>query len=391
MEDRQERLIRVIMESDPLNSQCAECARPGPDWVSTSLAIFLCIECVGVHRSLDPKISKGHKSINLDTWTPSDFEAMRNGGNSKAHAQYEEKIPKAFHRTSFRTPRNLRKHIFQKKYSAQYDEQTTTPCFREGWLWKKGKARKLWQQRWFILRGDEISYYITQADVPHNPKETMKLTDVMVSLRSDEDYKANFKNKYGFQLTFFKPDPPKPARSSSKSNPSTPPTTPPPSPSLMSAHDDESSVSHIRNYFICADDGDTLLDWVNAIRVNKSIEHGFDNCIPADQQKKIVQGLRWEVTHEGYLHKTGGSSSVFRRRWFSLMNNRLVYFKQPLDGVALGVIKLDEQCVLHVVPYEVHQAHCFELRLPNRTFLIKADTQQSAEDWMKKLKQVLPV
>lgn len=59
------------------NFVCADCSVPSklideclpldPKWASSSLGIFICIRCAGVHRSLGTHITKV-KSLSLDKW-----------------------------------------------------------------------------------------------------------------------------------------------------------------------------------------------------------------------------------------------------------------------------------------------------------------------------------
>lgn len=38
------------------NSKCADCFEPAPTWASTNWGVFLCTQCAGVHRSVDPPL-----------------------------------------------------------------------------------------------------------------------------------------------------------------------------------------------------------------------------------------------------------------------------------------------------------------------------------------------
>ncbi|KVH89320.1 Arf GTPase activating protein, partial [Cynara cardunculus var. scolymus] len=60
---------------------------------SPPLGVFVCLKCCGVHRTLDPSISKV-LSVTLDEWTDEEIDAMVEvGGNSSANSIYEGHFP----------------------------------------------------------------------------------------------------------------------------------------------------------------------------------------------------------------------------------------------------------------------------------------------------------
>lgn len=82
--------------AQPDNQVCADCCSPDPRWASTSIGVFICIKCSGVHRSLGVHISKV-LSVTLDEWTGDQVDAMIDvGGNASANAIYESLLPENF-------------------------------------------------------------------------------------------------------------------------------------------------------------------------------------------------------------------------------------------------------------------------------------------------------
>jgi len=67
---------------DAQNRSCFECGGHVTHWVSANNAVFLCLSCAGIHRGFGPDISFV-RSLKMDSWTPSQFEAMKRGGNAK--------------------------------------------------------------------------------------------------------------------------------------------------------------------------------------------------------------------------------------------------------------------------------------------------------------------
>ena len=74
------------IESLPGNSTCMDCDSEGPDWASLGFGVLICLHCAGNHRSLGVHISLV-RSLNLDSWSPSQLSTLKNGGNNnfKAH------------------------------------------------------------------------------------------------------------------------------------------------------------------------------------------------------------------------------------------------------------------------------------------------------------------
>jgi hypothetical protein len=65
----------------PGNDRCIDCGRISPEWASVTLAVFVCLDCSGQHRSLGTHISFV-RSVKMDSWTPTQIESMRKGGGN---------------------------------------------------------------------------------------------------------------------------------------------------------------------------------------------------------------------------------------------------------------------------------------------------------------------
>jgi hypothetical protein len=153
----------------PGNNTCVECSEPDPQWASISLGIFLCISCSGIHRNLGVHISRV-RSLFLDNWKREELEFIRDGGNIKSKSSWECNIPQFFIRPSPTDSTALKEQFIRSKYERkEYMGESKTEPFsltyvKEGFLTKKGSVVKNWKRRWFVLYGTILSYYKKQKD-----------------------------------------------------------------------------------------------------------------------------------------------------------------------------------------------------------------------------------
>lgn len=79
---RSRRLLGELRPRDS-NNLCFECNTRNPQWASVSLAIFICLECSGKHRSVGVHLSFV-RSLTMDKWKDTELAKMKVGGNDKA-------------------------------------------------------------------------------------------------------------------------------------------------------------------------------------------------------------------------------------------------------------------------------------------------------------------
>ncbi|GAA5861399.1 hypothetical protein JCM3774_000236 [Rhodotorula dairenensis] len=79
-------LLEWMKEGD--NKLCVECNTPHPQWCSLSLAVSLCLQCSGTHRSLGSHLSFV-RSLTMDKWTTAQIDRMKAGGNAKCKEFFE--------------------------------------------------------------------------------------------------------------------------------------------------------------------------------------------------------------------------------------------------------------------------------------------------------------
>ncbi|KAI1504379.1 hypothetical protein F5X99DRAFT_38024 [Biscogniauxia marginata] len=89
-----DKLLQTLRDSDQGNCWCADCGGGSKvEWVSINLAIIVCIECSGIHRSLGTHISK-IRSLTLDitSFTPDIIELLLLVGNRVSNMVWEAKL-----------------------------------------------------------------------------------------------------------------------------------------------------------------------------------------------------------------------------------------------------------------------------------------------------------
>lgn len=113
----QREALRIISDllNDPYNRICADCQCKPSEWASTSLGVFICINCSGVHRSLGTHISFV-RSCTLDTWTYEQAKLMQGIGNKIANSYWEARMPDNFVRPD-ESNRSLMELFIRQKYA----------------------------------------------------------------------------------------------------------------------------------------------------------------------------------------------------------------------------------------------------------------------------------
>lgn len=116
-EEKPDKLLQMLRENDQGNCWCADCGSGAKvEWVSINLAIILCIECSGIHRSLGTHISKV-RSLTLDitSFTPDIVELLLLVGNRVANMVWEARLEQATKPTA-QANREQRLRFITSKY-----------------------------------------------------------------------------------------------------------------------------------------------------------------------------------------------------------------------------------------------------------------------------------
>ena len=89
-----DKLLQLLREADQGNCWCADCGSGvKTEWVSINLAIILCIECSGIHRSLGTHISKVRSlTLDINSFTTDIVELLLLVGNRISNMVWEAKL-----------------------------------------------------------------------------------------------------------------------------------------------------------------------------------------------------------------------------------------------------------------------------------------------------------
>ncbi|XP_055116834.1 arf-GAP with dual PH domain-containing protein 1 isoform X4 [Symphalangus syndactylus] len=88
-------------------------------------------------------------------------------------------------------------------------------------------------------------------------------------------------------------------------------------------------------------------------------------------------------------HEDGKQTEGFRKRWFTMDDRRLMYFKDPLDAFARGEVFIGSKesgyTVLHGFPPSTqghHWPHGITIVTPDRKFLFACETESDQREWV---------
>ncbi|KAK1799012.1 hypothetical protein P4O66_007272 [Electrophorus voltai] len=133
---------------------------------------------------------------------------------------------------------------------------------------------------------------------------------------------------------------------------------------------------------------DEMVDWFNAIRAARF--HYLQVAYPGAHDVDLVPKLTRNYIKEGYMEKTGPKHTEgFKKRWFTLDDRRLMYFKDPLDAYARGEVFIGSKesgyTVLLGLPPSTQGNHWqfgITIVTPDRKFLFACETEAEQKDWV---------
>jgi hypothetical protein len=163
-------------------------------------------------------------------------------------------------------------------------------------------------------------------------------------------------------------------RESSKRVVSTPPTPVPVPRPLPPINSSSSSSANMLQHSGSANDNANILQNLEGLGFVAS--DGFDPSL--NRVRPDVQYNNAELS--GWLTKQGGGVKSWKRRWCVVKDGFISYFRDSSDSQPLGAIPL-EGCS----SVTMHQAKtfCFAVNTPYRTYLLRAESLDQAETWIK--------
>ncbi|KAG2463821.1 ADAP1 protein, partial [Polypterus senegalus] len=176
--------------------------RAYPEWASSTLGIFICHTCSGIHRNIS-EVSKV-KSLTLARWEDGEVQFMSENGNLRACAKYEAEVPMYYYKPSHKDCQILKEQWIRAKYERNEftepeKELPYEQSVREGFLWKRGRDNGQFFSRRFVLSDrDGTLKYFAKNDAKE-PKITIKVDTLNATFQP-----AKIGNPNGLQLTFLK-------------------------------------------------------------------------------------------------------------------------------------------------------------------------------------------
>ncbi|KAM6957555.1 arf-GAP with dual PH domain-containing protein 1-like [Aplochiton taeniatus] len=283
---------------------------------------------------------------------------MVSNGNDAAKAKYEQKMPAFYYRPTRQDCTLLREQWIRAKYERNEfvrleRQEPYSAGYREGFLWKRGRDNGQFLSRKFILTEREgVLKYFNKHDA-REPKAVMKIPTLNATFQP-----SKIGHPHGLQITYLK-------------NNST------------------------RNIFVYHEDAKEMVDWFNAIRAARF--HFLQVAYPGAHNSDLVPKLTRNYIKEGYMEKTGPKHTEgFKKRWFTMDDRRLMYFRDPLDAYARGEVfigsKDNSYTVLPGLPLSTQGNHWqfgITIVTPERKFLFACETEEAQLGWMASFQVVV--
>ncbi|XP_053132214.1 arf-GAP with dual PH domain-containing protein 1 isoform X4 [Hemicordylus capensis] len=290
---------------------------------------------------------------------------MASTGNNASKVKYESKIPPFYYKPTSSDCLLLREQWIRAKYERKEficieKQEPYSAGYREGFLWKRGRDNGQFLSRKFVLseREGALKYY--NKNDAKEPKAVMKIEHLNATFQP-----GKIGNPHGLQITYLK---------------------------------DNST----RNIFVYHEDGKEMVDWFNAIRAARF--HYLQVAFPGASDTDLVPKLSRNYLKEGYMEKTGpkvghavfSQTEGFKKRWFTMDDRRLMYFKDPLDAFARGEVfigsKENGYKVLEGLPPSTqgnHWQHGITITTPDRKFLFACETESDQLEWIAAFEKVI--
>jgi Arf-GAP/SH3 domain/ANK repeat/PH domain-containing protein len=132
-DENPDKLLQLLREADQGNCWCADCGSAKTEWVSINLAIVLCIECSGIHRSLGTHISKVRSlTMDINSFTTDVVELLLLVGNRVSNMVWEARLDPSVKPTAQATREQRLKFITAKYVDKAFVEPLSSTLSRYG-------------------------------------------------------------------------------------------------------------------------------------------------------------------------------------------------------------------------------------------------------------------
>ncbi|BBN16282.1 hypothetical protein Mp_7g05000 [Marchantia polymorpha subsp. ruderalis] len=101
---------------------CADCKASRPRYASTTLGIWLCNRCYGIHRNVGAHVTRT-KCVGLDSWSTQELHRMKSIGNERAASYWESQVPDGYIRPS---PKSTNEEV-EKWIRDKYEKKLYCP------------------------------------------------------------------------------------------------------------------------------------------------------------------------------------------------------------------------------------------------------------------------
>lgn len=215
-------------------------------------------------------------------------------------------------------------------------------CIKQGYLTKQGGTVKNWKKRWFTLHSASLAtpaileYYKTEK--LGESLGSISLAEVTEISRAD----ATMNKQHCLAL-----------------------------------------ATPSRTYWIYADREAEINEWESHLRQCLAQKPAIVIAPPTSSLASIMS---LPLIHEGWLSKQGGNVKNWKKRWFVLRGNMLLYMKEK-DSKPLGIINLASSigtAEINIPSY----SFAFEIATSGRNYLIVAGSKDDLDAWLQAIRKV---
>ncbi|KAG2074328.1 PH-domain-containing protein, partial [Suillus decipiens] len=307
-----------------------------------------------------------------------------------------------------------------EKPHGSFDEK----MIKSGYLWKKGERRKTWKKRWFVLRPAHLAYYKTNAE--YQLLRLLDLSDVHsctpVTLKKHTNTFGVVSTVRTFYLQAESPvevqrwvQAIQDAREAlmTISTQTSLVTTPIPIPGAQSVpchiivSHSPPQVSHAQN--ITSSDSEDASPSAQRTYSTSSQNRPAVSSSPTRTQHIPKEATK--IVLSGYLMKCGSKRHNWRKRWFVLNGEKLVYSGSHMDtkphrqfsfSEILDALEFDMRSHKHnapippplpssssTAPDESHGHFTFKIVTTKRTLLLCAPSEEEEIKWLSAIRALI--